>query len=155
MDITTSLALRLIPERLKLQPVYLCIDDIMAEKFGKKFEHVSELFDHATAMIRQVIPALQDQSNVLLLFDSWYTKRNPVCIKEGYENLDIICNAGRDSVIYDLAPRPTGKRGRPAKVVKWCNYNINGQKSKVSKNGKMENVIIILSLAKENTDVRL
>lgn len=165
MDITASLALRLIPERLKLQPVYLCIDDTMAEKFGKKFEHVSKLFDHAAhngsnylnghcfvslmlcvpiwkkhrisylavplgyrmwrkkeskpdlaaAMVRQVMPALQDQSNVLLLFDSWYAKRNLVCIKEEYENLDIICNARRDSVIYDLAPRPTGKRGRPAK----------------------------------------
>jgi len=165
MGITAPLALGLIPGRLKLQPVYLCIDDIMAEKFGKKFEHVSELFDHAAhngsnylnghcfvslmlcvpiwkkhripylsvplgyrmwrkkeskldlaaAMVRQVMPALQNQGNVLLLFDSWYAKRNPVCIKEGYENLDIICNAGRGSVIYDLAPRPTGKRDRPAK----------------------------------------
>jgi len=47
MNITASLALGLIPERLKLQPVYLCIDDTMTEKFGKKFEHVSKLFDHA------------------------------------------------------------------------------------------------------------
>jgi len=71
--------------------------------------------DPAVAMIRQAMPALQNQGNVLLLFDSWYAKRNLVCIKEGYENLDIICNARHDSVIYDLAPRPTGKRGRPAK----------------------------------------
>lgn len=32
-----------------------------------------------------------------------------------YSNLDVICNARNDSVIYDLAPQPTGKRGRPAK----------------------------------------
>ena len=32
-----------------------------------------------------------------------------------YSNLDIICNARCDSVIYGLAPEPTGKRGRPAK----------------------------------------
>ncbi len=47
MGITASLALKLIPENLKLQPVYLCIDDTMAEKSGKKSEHVSKLFDHA------------------------------------------------------------------------------------------------------------
>ncbi len=66
-------------------------------------------------MIRQVMPVLKDQDNVLLLFDSWYAKKDLVCIKEEYGNLDIICNARHDPVIYDLAPMPTGKRGRPAK----------------------------------------
>ena len=32
-----------------------------------------------------------------------------------YPNLDLIGNARSDSVIYDLAPAPTGKKGRPAK----------------------------------------
>ncbi|KAI4446393.1 hypothetical protein C823_000911 [Eubacterium plexicaudatum ASF492] len=31
-----------------------------------------------------------------------------------YENLDLIGNARSDSVIYDLPPQRTGKRGRPA-----------------------------------------
>lgn len=31
-----------------------------------------------------------------------------------YENLDLIGNAKSDSVIYDLPPQRTGKRGRPA-----------------------------------------
>ena len=31
-----------------------------------------------------------------------------------YENLDLIGNARSDSVIYDLAPQRTGKKGRPA-----------------------------------------
>lgn len=31
-----------------------------------------------------------------------------------YENLDLIGSARVDSVIYDLAPGPTGKKGRPA-----------------------------------------
>ena len=31
-----------------------------------------------------------------------------------YENLDLIGNAGSDSVIYGLPPQRTGKRGRPA-----------------------------------------
>ena len=32
-----------------------------------------------------------------------------------YENFDLIGNARSDSVIYDLAPAPTGKKGSPAK----------------------------------------
>ena len=35
--------------------------------------------------------------------------------KRQYENLDLTGNAGADSVIYDLVPLPTGKKGRPAK----------------------------------------
>ncbi len=48
MNVTASVALKLIPEILRSQPVFLCIDDTMVSKFGKKFEHVSKLFDHAT-----------------------------------------------------------------------------------------------------------
>ena len=47
MNVTAAMALKLIPERLKSQPVFLCIDDTMVAKFGKKFEDVSKLFDHA------------------------------------------------------------------------------------------------------------
>lgn len=47
MNVTAAMALRLVPECLKPQPVFLCIDDTMAAKFGKQFEDVSKLFDHA------------------------------------------------------------------------------------------------------------
>ena len=47
MNVTASMALKLIPDSLKPQPVFLCIDDTMVPKFGKKFEEVSKLFDHA------------------------------------------------------------------------------------------------------------
>lgn len=47
MNVTAAMALKLIPERLKSQPVFLCINDTMVAKFGKKFEDVSKLFDHA------------------------------------------------------------------------------------------------------------
>ncbi len=47
MNVTAAMALKLVPERLKSQPVFLCIDDTMVAKFGKKFEDVSKLFDHA------------------------------------------------------------------------------------------------------------
>lgn len=47
MNITASMALNLIPKNLESQPVFLCIDDTMISKFGKKFEDASKLFDHA------------------------------------------------------------------------------------------------------------
>ena len=37
----------LIPDSLRTQPVFLCVDDAMVSKFGTKFENVSKLFDHA------------------------------------------------------------------------------------------------------------
>ena len=165
MNVTVSMALKLIPDSLKPQPVFLCIDDTMVPKFGKKFDDVSKLFDHAAhngsryldghcfvstmlcipvwkhnkcayisiplgyrmwrkevsklelaaGMVRQVMPELSGMKNVILLCDSWYAKNPLVQVADEYENLDIICNVRNDSVIYDLAPKRTGKRGRPAK----------------------------------------
>ena len=48
---------------------------------------------------------------------AWYMKQNLVSIIEEYENLDLIGNARSDAVIYDLAPAPTGHRGRPAMLL--------------------------------------
>ena len=165
MNVTASMALKLIPDSLQPQPVFLCIDDTMVSKFGKNFQDVSKLFDHAAHngsnylnghcfvsimlcipvwkhnkciymsiplgyrmwqkdsskldlaadMVRKVMPNLSAVRNVILLCDSWYAKKNLVCIVDEYENLDIICNARNDSVMYDLTPPKTGKRGRPAK----------------------------------------
>ena len=165
MNVTASMALKLIPKHLQSQPVFLCIDDTMAPKFGKNFEDVSKLFDHAAhngsnylnghcfvslmlcvpvwkgnrivylsvpigyrmwqkeesklklaaSMVRQVMPAFASQKNVIILCDSWYAKKDLVSIVEEYQNLDVICNARYDSVVYDLAPEPTGRKGRPAK----------------------------------------
>ena len=47
MNITASIALNIIPKDLNSQPVFLCIDDTIIPKFGKKFDNVSKLFDHA------------------------------------------------------------------------------------------------------------
>jgi len=51
----------------------------------------------------------------LLLFDSWYAESDLIKVVDEYESLDIICGAGSDSVLYDLPPEKTGRRGRPAK----------------------------------------
>lgn len=69
----------------------------------------------AAAMVRQVMPEFQDKKNVIILCDNWYVKKNLVSIVEEYTNLDLIGNARADSVIYDLALAPTGRKGRPAK----------------------------------------
>ena len=41
MNVTAVMALKIILENLVSQPVFLCIDDTMAAKFGKRFEDVS------------------------------------------------------------------------------------------------------------------
>lgn len=66
-------------------------------------------------MVRQVMPVFSSMKNVIILCDSWYMKKGLVSIVDEYPNLDVSCNARFDSVMYDLAPEPTGKRGRPAK----------------------------------------
>ena len=168
MNVTASMTLKLIPESLRSQPVFFCIDDTMVSKFGKKFEDVSKLFDRAAhngsnylnghcfvslmlcitvwnsskivylsiplgyrmwqkeksklklaaSIVRQVMPVFSFQKNVIILCDSWYAKKDLVSIVDEYPNLDVICNARYNSVIYDLAPQPTGKRGIPAKHAK-------------------------------------
>ena len=47
MNTTARIALKLIPDSLQTQPVFLCVDDTMVSKFGTKFENVSKFFDHA------------------------------------------------------------------------------------------------------------
>ncbi len=165
MNVTASMALKMIPKDLVSQPVFLCIDDTMVPKSGKKFEDVSKLFDHAAhngsnylnghcfvsvllcvpvwngnkisyqsiplgyriweknqsklklaaSMVRQVMPEFHGRKNVIILCDSWYVKKELTAIVKEYQNLDLIGNARSDSVMYDLAPQPTGHRGRPAK----------------------------------------
>ena len=81
-------------------------------RMWKKKESKLEL---AATMIRKVMPQFQSREHVIILCDSWYTKQNLVCIVNEYPNLDLIGNARIDSVMYDLAPAHTGRRGRPAK----------------------------------------
>ena len=69
----------------------------------------------AASMVRQVMPEFSHEKNVVILCDSWYVKKDLVSIVDDYPNLDLIGNARSDSVMYDLAPAPTGKKGRPAK----------------------------------------
>lgn len=90
--------------------VYLAVP--LGYRMWQKTESKLEL---AADMVRQVMPEFQEKKNVIILCDRWYVKQNLVSIVEKYPNLDLIGNARSDSVLYDLAPEPTGHRGRPAK----------------------------------------
>ena len=166
MNVSASLAIKTIPYKLSLQPVFICIDDTMVEKAGTKFDGVSKLFDHAAhngsnylnghcfvsltlcvpvwkdgksqisylpvslgyrmwnkdktklqlaaGMVRQIMPELSSKRNVIILCDSWYAKSDIFDLTSEYDNLDIVCNIRHDTVLYDLPPEKTGKRGRPA-----------------------------------------
>ena len=164
-DVTTKKALSIVPEQLDSQPLFLSIDDTLIEKFGKKFELSSKLFDHAAhngsnflnghcmvslllsfpvslngkmkylsiplgyrlwdksnsklalaaKMVEQAIQVIGSKHQVILLCDSWYPKAEITELIERYDNLHLICNVRSDTVLYDLPPKPTGKRGRPKK----------------------------------------
>ena len=219
MNATASMALKLIPENLRAQPVFLCIDDTIVPKYGKKFEDVSKLFDHsahhgsgclnghcfvsvmlcvpvwdkdrivyqalplsyrmwqkkesklelAASMVRQVMPELAEKKNVILLCGSWYTKGDLVSVVDEYQNLGLIGNARYDSVLYDLAPQPTGKRGRPAKHgrrlsverdftlsgEKICGYYIGTRRVLTNIFGTREALAYVTSTEKEGGSRRL
>jgi len=80
----------------------------------------------AATMIRQAMPEFCTKKNVVILCDSRYAGKDLVCVVNDYSNPDIICNAGCDSVLYDLAPKPAGRKGRPAKHGRRVLTNIFG-----------------------------
>ena len=69
----------------------------------------------AASMTRQVMPEFHSKDHVIILCDSCYTKQNLVSTVDEYPNLDLIDSARIDSVMYDLAPARTSRRGRPTK----------------------------------------
>lgn len=69
----------------------------------------------AAEMVRHALDNIDPDRQVFLLCDSWYPKGCVAGLVNEYQNLDIICNARIDSVMYDLPPERTGKRGRPRK----------------------------------------
>ncbi len=165
MNVTARLSLRLVPADLRSQPLFLCIDDTMVSKFGKK-ESKLEL---ASAMVRQMMPAFSAQSNVIILCDSWYVKQNLVSVVDEYENLDLIKNARTDSVIYDLTSQPTGRKGRSAKHdrslsidsdfvlsgEKVGDYYIGCRRVLTNISGAREAMAYVTSTGKENSTSRL
>lgn len=90
--------------------VYLAVP--LGCRMWQKSESKLEL---VTSMVHQVMAEFHEKKNVIILYNRWYVKKNLVYIVEEYQNLDLIGNVRLDSVIYDLAPERTGRRGKPAK----------------------------------------
>ena len=67
----------------------------------------------ATDMVRSVMAELSSSGQVILLCDSWYPKKPVTGLVEEFKNLEMICCARSDTVLYDLPGERTGRRGRP------------------------------------------
>lgn len=74
----------------------------------------------AADMLRLAMPAFSGQKNVLALCDSWYAKKDFLCLARESANLDIICGTRANTALYGLPPARTGKRGRLAKRGQSC-----------------------------------
>jgi len=69
----------------------------------------------AAELVQQAMGVIGGQHQVFVLCDSWYPKAEVADLVNQFENLDLICNARSDTVLYHLPPAPTGRRGRPRK----------------------------------------
>jgi len=67
----------------------------------------------AAGMVRSVMAAPAPCRQVILLCDSWYPKKPVTGLVEEFDNLEMVCCARSDTVLYDLPGERTGKRGRP------------------------------------------
>ena len=74
----------------------------------------------AGKMIQNIMPLLLD-FQVIVLCDSWYTKKPFLKMLKDYPNLSVIGAVRSDTAMYDLCPKPTGKRGLPRKKGKKLN----------------------------------
>ena len=110
----TLRALAIVPEALRQEPILLSVDDTTIAKWGKHFDGVGILYDHAK---HDVMPILEKRQ-VILLFDSWYAKRELLAHALSYPNLNVTCNARHDTAMFELPDSTAGRRGRPPKYGK-------------------------------------
>ena len=67
----------------------------------------------AANMVTEVMEVIGNKRNVCLCCDSWYPKAEITQLPKKYDNLALISNVRHDTVLYDLPPAKTGKKGRP------------------------------------------
>lgn len=75
-------------------------------------------------MVRCTMETIGTDRQVFLLCDSWYPKGCVANLVDEFHNLNMICNAMVDTVMYNLPPERTGKRGRPRKYGNACHWKI-------------------------------
>ena len=69
----------------------------------------------AAELAAQAMKTIGSERQVILLCDSWYPKAEVTALVEQFENLEMVCNARVDTVLYGLPPAKTGKKNRPRK----------------------------------------
>ncbi|EQB88304.1 hypothetical protein M918_24645 [Clostridium sp. BL8] len=80
----------------------------------KLYDKSETKLEIAGKMIENIMPLLNDYQ-VIVLCDSWYTKKPFLNFFKDCSNLHVIGAVRSDTAIYDLCPEPTGKKGRPRK----------------------------------------
>ncbi len=78
----------------------------------KLYDKTSTKLQLAKKLIETVMPELSDVQ-VIVLCDSWFTKKPLLEVLYNYDNLKIIGALRSDTALFGLKPDPTGKRGRP------------------------------------------
>lgn len=81
MNITANLTLNLIRENFTSQLVFLCIDDTMVSKFGRKFEEISKL-ELAASTVREVMSELREKKNVIILCSDCLSMKTSYCLRK-------------------------------------------------------------------------
>ena len=66
-------------------------------------------------MVSEAMQTIGEEYKAILCCDSWYPKGDVLNLVNKFNNLSMICNARSDTVMYDLPPEKSGKRGRPRK----------------------------------------
>jgi hypothetical protein len=112
-------------------PVYVKEDEIcyLTISIGyrlKKDNPDKSKLQIASEMIEWVMKVLKNYKMVVLLCDSWYPKKEVLETVNKYKNLELSASVRVDTVLHDLPPKPTGKRGRPNK--KGNRLDIHNQK---------------------------
>jgi len=69
----------------------------------------------AAELAAQAMKTIDPKRQVILLCDSWYPKAEVTTLVEQFDNLEMVCNARVDTILYGLPPAKTGKKGRPRK----------------------------------------
>ena len=69
----------------------------------------------AAGLIDAVMAVLPGDRQAILLCDSWYPKGDVILCVKRTPNLEMIAAVRKDTVLYGLPPKKTGKRGRPRK----------------------------------------
>ncbi|MEG2867004.1 MAG: transposase [Terrisporobacter sp.] len=87
----------------------------------KLYDKTSTKLQLAKNLIETVMPELSDLQ-VVLLCDSWFTKKPLLEVLDMYDNLKIIGALRSDTALFGLKPDPTGKPGRPRVKGQRLNY---------------------------------